>query len=353
MIRLSDLTPLVCGLETPITQALSRLAETPYLFQLIVDENGRLVGTFTDSDMRRAILRGVPVDAPVRRCMHESPIVGRAGQDGDNLERLATIPGLVAFLPVLDEAGRVAEVLIAKPGVRTTPALIMAGGLGSRFGDLTASKPKPLLDIAGRPILDHILERLENDGIRSIYVSVHYLADQIEHFIAGRENRADVVLLREDRPLGTAGALARLHDEPEGDVLVINGDLVTQTDFHALETFHHRHGHDATISVASYEFTIPYGVVQHGEDGQFHGIQEKPRQTFFVAAGIYMVSSKVAALVPPDEAIDMPELLNRARNSGLSIGVFPVHEYWRDVGHPADLARADRDVADNGGIKGE
>ncbi len=348
MIRITELEALVCRPDTPVTEALARLTDSERLFQMIVDEDGRLLGTFTDADVRRAILRGVPIDSPASTCMQPEPITGRFGHLEENREKLRTIPGLVAFLPVVDEAGRLREVLLARPAPRDLPALVMAGGAGKRLGPLTAATPKPMLRVGGQPILDNVLERLEEDGINSIFVSVHYLAEQIETFIAGRRNRARIELLHEEEPLGTAGALGRLPKDLDRDVLVVNGDLVTRANFHALETFHERQGHDATITVASYEVTIPYGIVRHGPTGLFESIEEKPRQIHMVAAGIYLLSPEVVALVPRGQPMDMPELLNRARNVGLHIGLFPVHEYWRDVGRPDDLAEAEAEHGDGG-----
>lgn len=344
--KITELSAVTCGKDLPITEVLARLTDSGYLFQLIVDAEGVLQGTFTDADMRRAILGGATTDSPVSECMQTNPIVGHVGEDAANLEKLATIPGLIAFLPIVDSAGRLQEVWLADVVRGNTPALIMAGGPGSRLGELTADTPKPLLPIGGRPILDHILEGLEHSGIRDIFISVHYLPDKIQHFVSARENAANIELLREEQPLGTAGALARLPRHEDGDLLVINGDLVTSVDFGALETFHRRHSYDATITVASYAVDIPYGVVRHDEDGLFRGIDEKPQHQYFVAAGIYMLSPSVTALVTPEQPLDMPELLNRARGIGLSIGVFPVHEYWRDVGRPDQLAEVMREHGD-------
>lgn len=343
MIRLTKLKPLVCQSDTKIAEVLSRLSESNYLFLLVTNADGRLLGTITDGDARRAFLRGVKLDDAADACMQSQPITGRVGQDEENLQRFAKIQARNAFLPIVDENNLIREVLYSSTDIGQASALVMAGGPGTRLGELTRTKPKPLLPLGGRPILDHVLERLEHAGVRSIYVSVHYLADQIEKFIADRKNIASVQVLHETERMGTAGALSQVPEATRGDVLVVNADIVTKANFAAFENFHHRQGHDATIAVANYEVQVPYGVVRHSEEGLFLGIDEKPRQLFLAAAGIYILSPQFTALVPPDKPMDMPELLNLGRSIGLRVGVFPIHEYWADIGQPHDLESAVRD----------
>lgn len=349
MIRMTDLAPVVCRPESAISDILKRLSASSYLFLLVVDADGKLLGTVTDGDARRAYLRGVGLDQTAKECMQSRPIAGRLGDEDGNRRKLAQILGRIVFLPLLDEAGRVREVLYAAATAAQTTALVMAGGPGSRLGELTRETPKPLLRVGDKPILERILDRLESSGISTIYISVHYLAEQIEKFVAERDNLATIELLRETSRMGTAGALSRISDADDKSVLVINGDIVTQVNFTALESFHHRQGHDATITVANYEVQVPYGIVRHSEDGLFEGIEEKPRHNYMAAAGIYLLSPQFTALVPPERAMDMPELLNLGRKIGLKVGLFPIHEYWTDVGLPSDLEAAERDHVANGG----
>ena len=343
MIRVTELGDLVCGPETPIREALARINGTVYLFQLVLDEAARLLGTVTDGDVRRGILGGVTLDDPIRACMKEDPLIGRVGADADNRKSLRSVGTSRAFLPLVDEDGIVREVVIAKDsGGAALRALVMAGGRGTRLGERTKNTPKPLIPVGDKPILEHVLERLEAAEVAPIHVAVHYLAEQIQEFLACRKSRTQVHVIHEEAPLGTAGAIARL---PRGDgpLLVLNGDILTRVDIQALSAFHDRHGYDATIAVAQHEVQISYGVVRHGDDGAFLGVEEKPSTTHFVAAGMYLLSPEITALVPPDRPMDMPELLNLSRSVGLRVGLFPIHEYWVDVGCPDDLAAAQED----------
>lgn len=343
MIKFDRFEHLVCSPETEIRDVLARIDRaTPHLFQVVVDSDQRLMGTITDGDIRRALLKGLGVEAQARQAMNATPKVGHVGHDQDNTTQLATMVEHEAFLPVVDAAGQLREIIVAaKGGALQCAALVMAGGRGRRLGKTTQNTPKPLVKVGERPILDHILARLETAGVNQIYISVHYLADQFEAHLSARDNRANIALLPEQDGLGTAGAIANLPAELNRPTLVINGDVMTDTDFAALEAFHLRHGYDGSIGVARYDVEIPYGVVRQGEDGLFTGIDEKPLHSHFVAAGIYYLGREFRNLVPRDRYLDMPALLNQGREIGLRVGLFPIHEYWTDIGRPADLEAAD------------
>jgi len=322
----------------PIRLALHFFNETLHQFLLIVDAERHLLGTVTDGDIRRGILQGIGLDDPIERCMHRRPKVGKAAQPKSQAALLTGLP----FLPLLDEQDRLVAVLLptVMPG-GISDAVVMAGGLGKRLGPLTEHTPKPLLPIAGKPILEHILGNLEGAGIGRIWLSVNHLADQFCSFIATRENSAEISLLQEPTKLGTAGSLSLLPEFSGEPLLVLNGDVLTQVDYRALDAFHRSHCYDATIAVAHHQVQVPFGVIRHDENGLLTGIDEKPVVKHFVAAGIYYLSPEVVALIPRGRRIDMPEILNEAHKVGMRLGLFPIHEYWTDVGRPEDLEAAD------------
>ena len=343
---LTDLVHYICGPETCLREVVSRIDRLPAgdKFQVIVGDDTKVLGTVTDGDIRRAILNGCDLDSPIAPAMHTEMTVGRQGEAKANRDYLASLESNVPFLPVVDADGRLREILLPEHGAfrhRNLHALVQAGGFGRRLGRRTRKTPKPLLPIAGRPILDHILERLENSGVRHIWLSVHYLSEQIEAFVAARRNRSRIGLLYEDQPLGTAGSIGLIPDRSFTDLLVVNGDILTSLDFDTFVHFHYEHENEATIAAAICDVQIPFGVIRYSESGAFQGIDEKPRLRHFVSAGINILSDDLCRLVGKNAVLDMPSLINRGQAVGMSFDVFPIHEYWTDMGRPEDFDAAD------------
>lgn len=343
MKRLDDINHLICSPTTSVREALARIDRaSPYLFQVIVDDGNHVIGTLTDGDVRRGLLHGASLDSPVEECMFRPSTVGHIDHPEDNLLKAKNLK----FLPVVDKEGRLTHVLF--PGNRADGperALVMAGGFGRRLGTLTEQTPKPMLKVGGRPILEHIVSALESANVRNIDVAVHYLADQIDVFFKQRVNQVQINLLHEDRPLGTAGAVGLVKNAENSPLLVVNGDVVTHVDYKAMHDFHIAHGYDATIACTTHDIHVPYGIAARGEDGLVKRIDEKPTYSHFVVSGIYYLSPTILALVPANERIDMPEVIDIAIAAGLRIGIFPVHEYWIDIGLPDQFDKAERDVA--------
>ena len=322
--------------DTPVREVMQAFNTAHYPFRLVCDPAGRLLGTITDGDVRRGLLTGLTIDAPASACMQKNPVVGGLGDRWESIDK----PRGVTFLPLLDTEGIVRQILVAADSAPLiTTALVMAGGFGRRLGDRTRDVPKPLLPVRGRPILDHILQQLEDAAVSRVYVSVHYLHEKIAAFIQQRRSRTQVEILHEPEMRGTAGAVALLAHEV-GDLLIINGDVISDVNLAALARFHAEHANDVTVCIANYEHKIPFGVARHDERGKFAGIDEKPVKHFPIVAGIYVLSPSATAIAPREQAIDMPELLTKALEMGLRIGTFPLHEYWIDVGRPDDLAAA-------------
>ena len=345
MHSIIDFSDYVCGPETPISEVLRRIDSSPQLFQMIVDPDGRLLGTVTDGDIRRAMLSGSSLDDIASCAMYTDPVTGRVGHEIENRSKLMNLGSTRSFLPLLDDAGKVCEILFSGEVEGITSALVMAGGLGTRLGERTKNTPKPLLKVGGRPILEHVLSSLEDVGVKNILISVNYLAEKIESYVGGRDNRATIGFIHEENRLGTAGALG-LIDKAflSMPLLVVNGDLITSVDYRALFEYHQRNNYDGTVTVARYDVEVPFGVIRRTEDDAFDGIDEKPTISSFIAAGIYFLSPEFQALVPRNQAVEMPDLLNMGKQIGLKIGLFPIHEYWTDVGNPHDLDAADQSV---------
>lgn len=332
--------------NTPIREVLRRIDDASTQLALVVDQEGRLLGTATDGDIRRGLLAGLELHSPIKACMHEDPLaIASDTNDGDVVALLRT-RGL-RHAPLVDSERRVIglkvldELLAARR--RDNPVVLMAGGLGSRLGGLTRDTPKPMLPISGRPILEHILLRMVDQGFHSFWLAVNYKAEVIEqHFGDGAKFGCSVRYLREDKPLGTAGALSLLPERSDLPLLVANGDLLTTIDFGALLDHHERSGAIGTMAVRPHEVQIPFGVIETDED-RFVTVHEKPVLQHVIAAGIYVLSPAAVAVVPSDSFFDMPEVFSRLVELGKQATVYRMADYWIDIGRPPDLERAARD----------
>jgi NDP-sugar pyrophosphorylase family protein len=311
---------------------------------LVVDKENRLLGTITDGDIRRALMAGSAMSSLATSVMQKNPIAVNQGDSRRKALQIMREKDLL-HLPVLDAQGVVVGLETVRDLLfkeqRPNPVLLMAGGFGKRLYPLTREVPKPLLPVGEKPILQTILEQLAEGGFSQFFLAVHYRSEQVRaHFGDGSKWGVRIEYLEERQPLGTAGALSLLDQTMiDAPLLMINGDLLTRLDFGQLVDFHGEHGGLATMCVREYDFQIPYGVV-HGDGDQVTDIIEKPVQKFFVNAGIYILEPELLGQCRPDEAIDMPDLLREVVNDGRKVSMFPIHEYWLDIGRMEEYERA-------------
>ncbi len=327
-----------------LMEAIGRIDSGAMQIALVTDGNGRLLGAVTDGDIRRGLLRGLSLEAPVREVMNASPVTLPETAGRGAALALMREKGIHA-IPLLDEQGRLAgmetETALLFTGQRDTCVVLMAGGLGMRLRPLTEDTPKPMLKVRGKPMLEHIIGRFRAQGFRRFYLCVNYRAEMIEaHFGDGSALDCDIRYVREEKPLGTGGALALLdRAELSRDLIVMNGDLLTTVNFRSLLAYHRANACQATMCAISHKVDIPFGVVEV-KDGVFAGITEKPSYSFFVNAGIYALRSSVLERIPRGVFYDMPTLFNDLKTDGKKVCVFPLHEQWRDIGNLEDFRKA-------------
>lgn len=332
--------------DTPIQILIEHFNISIEHIGIVVDDQRRLLGTVTDGDLRRGMLRGVTTDAPVGEIMNTAPRTLPVDQPHDDIT-LYMRHERVRHMPIVDFAGRVVDLVsldkLLGPTQQPYPVVIMAGGEGTRLRPLTEHTPKPMLDVGGQPILETIVRRCAASGFSEFYISVNYQAEVIKHhFGDGRHLGVDITYLEEMSPLGTAGPLGHLPRGITTPVLVLNGDILTKMDPARLIEFHRDAGAAATMCVREYEFQIPYGVVDI-HDNEIRGLREKPVSRQFINAGIYVLEQGALDLLPRDAASDMPALFTACRAEGLKTLAFPIREYWVDIGHIDDYRRANED----------
>jgi len=335
--------------ETTILSVVHGINEADLQVALVVDDQRRLLGIVTDGDIRRAILRQVSFDKPVSEIMNPAPITCPAGESRERVQATMTAASL-RFLPMVDAEGRVVSVctlenLLASPQ-RSNTVVLMAGGMGTRLRPLTNDIPKPLLRVGGKPLLEIILEGFIAQGFHNFYLAVNYKAQMIkDYFQDGGAFGVSIRYLEENQRLGTCGALTLLPERPTESLIVMNGDLLTTVDFGTLLDFHDEHGAVATMAVREYDFQVPYGVVE--TDGhRILRLEEKPIQRFFVNAGIYALSPQVLDRLVPDRYMDITELFQNLLDDNHETAMFPIREYWLDIGRVDDFERANQEVHD-------
>jgi dTDP-glucose pyrophosphorylase len=310
---------------------------------VLVVEEGRLLGTVTDGDVRRALLGSATLDSRIAEVMNRNFSAVETSTPPESMLQLM-LARSIKQVPVVDSHGRVLGLYLLQDLVETKPArpnwaVVMAGGRGRRLEPLTQSTPKPMLSVGNQPLLHHIIDQLVGYGFRNLYIALHYLGDQIEDYFGdGVRFGCRIRYLRETDPLGTAGALSLLPELPEDPLLVVNGDLVTDINYSALLDFHRQQNHDATLCVREFHYRVPYGVVALDQT-RITGIEEKPLHRFFISAGITVLNAEVLSHLPREGPVQMPELLEKARLAGKSVGAFPVQEYWLDMGQMEDYLK--------------
>lgn len=329
-----------------ILEALRAINGDRLQIALVVDPADRLLGTVADGDVRRGLLRGISLDAPVGEIMNRHPVVARA-EDGNEAILAVMREKSVRQIPIVDDTRRVL-------GLRTLDEILgahhlenwvvlMAGGRGTRLHPLTADTPKPLLDVGGKPLLETILQGFVAAGFWRIFISLGYKPQMIEaYFGHGHRWNAAITYLRESERRGTAGALASLPRPAKHPVVVMNGDILTNVDFRQLLEFHGHNDSMLTVAVRTFEHEVPFGVVST-EDHRVVDLEEKPVSRYLVNAGIYVLEDAALDLVPAEGFFDMTDLIKAVMAQGGKVAAFPVHEYWRDIGSPGDLSLAEED----------
>lgn len=315
-----------------------------YPIAMVRDENNRLLGTITDGDIRRALLKGYSTDIKVDQVMNENPFTALSGELlSDILNRLGERK--IRCIPVVNELQEIQDLLHLdskdfQMRVKPNRVVLMAGGVGNRLRPLTEDCPKPMLPVDGKPLLENILQSLTAYGFHHFYISVNYKAEMIKnHFGDGTKWGVHIEYLHEKQEMGTAGSLSLIPSPPDQPFLVMNSDLLTKVNFNRLLEFHQDHKAPATMCVREYDFEVPYGIVKV-EGYEIKKIDEKPIQKFFVNAGIYVLNPETLQSISPQSRLDMPQLFNHLIENKIRTAAFPIHEYWMDIGSPLDFKKA-------------
>ncbi|CAH1215786.1 UTP--glucose-1-phosphate uridylyltransferase [Paenibacillus allorhizoplanae] len=332
--------------DTSILSTLEIIDKGSLQIALVIDSHNKLLGTVTDGDIRRGILNGISLQSQVSLVMNTQPFTGSVHESRENILQKMKDHRLHQ-IPIVNDNGCLTGIELFEELVQSKKlhncVLLMAGGLGTRLSPMTDNCPKPLLKVGIKPILETIIENFIDQGFYRFYLSVNYRADMIrDYFGDGSKWGVEIRYIEESMKLGTAGALSLIGDKPTEPIIVMNGDLLTKVNFQQLLQFHTDNNSKATMCVREYEFQVPYGVVQI-DNHRLMNIVEKPKQLFFVNGGIYVLDPEVVKFVPKDSFYDMPNLFEVCIEHKLETTVFPIREYWIDIGQVDDFNRANNE----------
>jgi dTDP-glucose pyrophosphorylase len=333
----------ILPVESTLQQVIQSLDASGVRIVLVVNKAGELEGTLSDGDIRRGLLKGLDLNSSITRILLHNPLVVPPELERELVMQLM-IANKIQQIPVVDECRHVVGLHlwdeITSAPTRSNLIVIMAGGLGTRLRPHTENCPKPMLHVGGKPMLEHIISRAKLEGFNHFVLAIHYLGHMIEeHFGNGERLGVKIDYLREEIPLGTAGALALLNPLPDAPFLVTNGDVLTDINYGELLDFHTRHAATASMAVRIYEWKHPFGVVQT-RGVEIVGFEEKPIARSHINAGVYALDPEALGVLKADTHCDMPALFERLQSQDKRTVAYPMHEPWLDVGRPDDLLTA-------------
>lgn len=340
---MKDWTKALITPKATISEALKTIDSSSAQIAMVIDNNKQLLGVATDGDIRRALLKGFSLETPIEQIMNTSPITFNKYDDRRKILNLMRRVQ-VHHIPIVDSNGCLVGLEVIDDFTDNyeceNHVVLMAGGLGSRLRPLTDNCPKPLLKVGNKPLIQTIVESFIEQGFKNFYISVNYLAERIkEHFGDGSSLGIEIKYLTESKKLGTAGALGLLPNNTDKPFIVMNGDILTKVNFNNLLKYHCDQDAVGTMCVREYNYQIPYGVV-HVDNDRLINIEEKPVQNVFVSGGIYVFNPEVLNLFSKNEEIDMPNLFKRIIEKGNNVSVYPINEYWLDIGKISDFKKA-------------
>jgi dTDP-glucose pyrophosphorylase len=333
-------------INATIKQALEIIDKAAMQIALIVDEDDNLLGTLTDGDIRRGLLKGLDLNSSIESIVFKTPTVAKISDTKEDILKIALAKKLHQ-IPIIDENGKILGIQeieeLIKPKEKTNKVILMVGGLGTRLRPLTENTPKPMLKVGNKPILQTIIEKFAEYGYTNIIMCVNYKSHVIQDYFGdGKEFGVNIEYILEEQRMGTAGALSLLTQKPIEPFFVMNGDLLTNVNFEHLHDYHISNNSMGTMCVREYDFQVPYGVVNI-KDSRILSIEEKPTHKFFVSAGIYMLSPEILEYIPQNEFYDMPTLFEKIISENKNAISFPLREYWLDIGRIEEYKKANEE----------
>jgi dTDP-glucose pyrophosphorylase len=333
-------------INSTIKQALEIIDKAAMQIALIVDENDKLLGTLTDGDIRRGLLKGLDLNSSIESIIFKTPTIAKISDTKEDILKNALSKKLHQ-IPIVDENGKIIGIQeieeLIKPKEKANKVILMVGGLGTRLRPLTDNIPKPMLKVGNKPILETILLNFKKYGFKNIILCVSYKSEIIENYFGdGSKFDLNIKYIHENKRMGTAGALSLIEEVIEESFFVMNGDLLTNINFENMMNYHNQNNAMATMGVREYDFQVPYGVVNvNGEN--ILSIEEKPVHNFFVSGGVYILNKNTLDYIPNNKYYDMPTLFEKLIKEKKKTISFPIREYWIDIGRLEEYKKANEE----------
>lgn len=337
--------------DAEIGRVMAVMSKRSVRLVLICQEDGKFWGVAADGDIRRHLLNGGVMQDPVSAAGNVSPTVLRQMASRREIRDIFD-QKQIEYLPLIEHGAvtRFFALLPYRPAGRTH-AVVMAGGLGSRLRPVTETCPKPLVEVAGTPILTHSLRRLIAQGVEEFTLCINYLGDMIiDHYGDGSDLGVSIRYVREEKRMGTGGALGLVREVLSEPFIVINGDIITDLQISEPIDLHKKRGWKATMVTREHRFQVPYGVVEANEVGTYLGAREKPEYKYLINTGIYILDPEVLQEIPRDEFFDLPKLFDALNAKGVKTGCYQHEGQWIDIGNVTELERANAMFQSNGGL---
>ena len=342
---------LITKFDISIKEAFQIISKTGVKCLVIAKENGKLLGTLSDGDIRNAILRGSNVSNSIEKIFNPKPITLYKGNYSISEAKRIFLENKFDIIPILNRKGKVVDILSwdkvfnngedRKRNKLGVPVVIMAGGMGTRLEPFTKVLPKSLVPIQEKPIIEHIIERFTTSGCNDFYLTVNYKGRILKAYFEELQPDYKINFVDELQPHGTAGSLRFLEGQLNQPFFVTNCDILIKADYASLYEFHQKGGHDVTLVASAKEYIIPYGTCLLNEDGSLSHINEKPHYDFLINTGLYVMNPNVLKLIPKNKFYHITHLIEEAKNQGKKVGVFPIDDSaWIDVGQWAEYRKA-------------
>lgn len=345
-----DINKISINLNTSIIDTMKHIDMNGRGIVYVIDKDNKLIGTVTDGDIRRAIINGISLETTVDKIMNKNPIKAIINMDNDERKKLM-IKKAIRELPLVNDKNELIDTISLNdffiPKGKSNIVLIMAGGLGTRLKDLTKEVPKPMLNLADKPVLEHIIENFKLHGFNKFLLSVNYKQEIIEsYFQDGLIHGCKINYIRESKRLGTAGAISLAKDYIEDDFFVSNGDVYSTVNFNDMMNFHKENENDITILGIRKKISIPYGVLEYDKEKNILNINEKPNIDYIISGGIYCLNPKVIKFIPENTYFEITELIDICIHNKMKVKYYNNNDYWIDIGKMEDYNKAQSDIYD-------